>query len=125
MTDYEQQCFPYEVFPDDGNVRSWLFFNVPGTARFGIEMASALADHLESLGVDLTPGRVKPPEKKYDAVGSSGGPWETGMWIDWDDERAPVTATAPDKDVTAMDAAERAELRAALDAAEDAERGRS
>lgn len=59
---------------------------------------------------------------KYDALGGSGAPWEQGMWIPADENRMQVVATAPDKDVTAMSDAERAELRAALDAADDAAR---
>ena len=59
---------------------------------------------------------------KYDALGGSGAPWEPGMWIPVEDDRMQVIATAPDKDITAMSQAERAELRAALDAADDAER---
>lgn len=125
MTDFGKQVYPYETFPEDADPRSWMFFNVPGTPRFALEVADTLVKHLDALGVDLTVGAVKTPAVKYDAVGSSGGPWETGMWIDWGEDRATVTATAPDKDVTAMSEEERAELRAALDAAEDAERGRS
>lgn len=123
--DYDQQVYPYERHPEDAHPMAWLFFNVPDTPRFQLEVADKMVRHLEALGVDLTVGKTRTPEKKYDAVGSSGGPWESGMWIDWDEDRAPVVATAADKNITSMTEAERAELRAALDAAEDAERGRS
>lgn len=120
----EQEIYPYPIDEsDEYHPRAWMLFNAPGTPRPSVEVASNILRHLEdSLAVDLTPGAVGPPKLKYDALGSAGEPWEHGLWIPADEARAPVTATAVDKDVTAMTAEERAELQAALDAAEIAVR---
>lgn len=120
----EQEIYPYPIDEsDEYHPRAWMLFNAPGTPRPSVEVASNILRHLEdSLGVDLTPGVIHAPELQYDALGSAGAPWEHGIWIPADESRAPVTATAVDKDVTAMTAEERAELQAALDAAEIAVR---
>ena len=68
--DYDQQVYPYERHPEDAHEMAWLFFNVPDTPRFQLEVADKMVRHLEALGVDLTVGATKAPEKKYDAVGS-------------------------------------------------------
>ncbi|MGN0095034.1 MAG: hypothetical protein ACI38U_03120 [Corynebacterium sp.] len=114
----EQEIYPYPIDDSEYHPRSWMVFNAPGTPRPSAEVASNIMRHLEKLGVDLTPGVIHASELQYDALGSAGAPWEHGIWIPADESRAPVTATAVDKEVTAMTPEERAELQAALDAAE-------
>lgn len=122
----EQDIYPYPIDDEEYHPRSWMLFNVSGTPRMSAEVASNIMTHLEeNLQVDLSPGALGDPKVKYDALGSSGAPWEHGQWIPSDEDRARVTTTAADKDVTAMSAEERAELQAALQAAEIADRAGS
>lgn len=116
MTD----TYPYDIDPEYHHL-AWTVFNAAGT-RHDIETCHGIVTHIfDDLGCG-PPGTAHPPRVKYDALGSSGGPWEPGAWIPAEDQRAQVTATAPDKDVTAMTPEERAELKAALEAADAAER---
>lgn len=112
--------YPYEKDPTR-DPDAWVFFNVPGVARLDLDSAETLIKHCKALGMGA-PGTVHEPELIYDALGSSGGPWEPGTWTKPEDGRMHVVVTAPDRDVTAMTPEQRAELRAALDAAEDADR---
>lgn len=115
MTD----TYPYAI-DDDYHPLSWTIFKAGGT-QHDIDTCHNIATHLfDDLGCG-PPGTAHEPRVKYDALGSSGAPWEPGVWIPVEDERAAVVATAPDKDITAMTAEERAELKAALEAAEAAE----
>lgn len=113
--------YPYAVDPDRHPL-AWVFFNVAGTAKFDLDTADTLAKHVFGDLACGGPGTAGEPQIIYDALGSSGGPWELGAWIKADEPRRKVRTTAPDKDVTAMTEEERAELRAALEAAEDAAR---
>ncbi|HCD3016523.1 TPA: hypothetical protein NJV68_002435 [Corynebacterium striatum] len=107
--------YPYDKDPDRHPL-SWVFFNA-GFA-LTLDAAEKMAKHVfEDLGCG-GPGSAHPPVVKYDAVGSSGAPWEPGVWIPFDEPRMSFVATAPDKDITAMSAEERAELREALAVAE-------
>ncbi|EEI16247.1 phage gene 29 protein family protein [Corynebacterium lipophiloflavum] len=120
MTD----TYPYNTDPDRHRL-AWVFFNVPTSPAMDLDAAEALAQHVfDNLGC-TAPGTAHDPLVKYDALGGSGAPWEPGRWIKADEDRAPVQATAPVVDVTAMDAAERAaylaEVQAAVSAAEDAD----
>ena len=111
--------YPY---PHDPNYHplAWIFFNA-GHIPFSIEQAHALAQHtFDNLGCGA-PGTAAGPAIKYDAVGGSGAPWEQGKWIPLDEPRAEVSVTAPSTSLSEMTAQERAELRAALDAADIAE----
>lgn len=115
MTD---DIYPYPTDPQYHEY-AWVLFNAAGTAH-NIDTCSAIATHIfDHLGCG-PPGTTHPPKVKYDALGGSGGPWEPGEWIDVDDDRAVIIATAPDKNITDMTDTERAELRAALDAADTA-----
>lgn len=59
------------------------------------------------------------PQVKYDALGGSGSPLEDGEWIGALEDRTTVPEVpAPDVVVAGLDATQREELRAALDAAE-------
>lgn len=112
--------YPYETDPES-HPFAWVFFYIAGIATT-LDVANAMAKHVfDDLGC-APPGTEHEPNIKYDALGGSGAPWEPGMWIPVEDDRMQVIATAPDKDITAMSQAERAELRAALDAADDADR---
>jgi len=94
-----------------------LFFN--SVVKADLEVADALAKHIfDRLG--CSPPRN--PSVKYDALGSSGAPWEPGAWIDATAERMAVHVTVSEKPVADMDAAERAQLRRELEAADAAER---
>lgn len=112
--------YPYEKDPDR-HPNSYVFFNVPGVARFDLDSAETLAKHCEALGMG-PPESAKESELIYDALGSSGAPWEPGRWNKPEDGRMKVTTTAPNKNITAMTPEERAELKAALQAADDADR---
>lgn len=117
----EYDIYPYEI-DDQYHPASYLLFNAPDLPRTSVEVASNTMKWLEAQGVDLTPGKTHAPKWKYDALGGSGAPWENGIWIAIDEDRAPVVATAADKNITDMTPEERAELRAALEAAETAHR---
>lgn len=121
----EHDIYPYPI-DEQYHPRAWMLFNAPDMPRFDVKTAASVMKHLEdTLQVDLTPGALGPPKGKYDALGSDGAPHDNGRWIGADEDRAPVVATAADKNVTDMSAAERAELRAALDAADTAHRAGS
>lgn len=110
------EIYPYQSDPKHHPL-AMLFFN--SAVKVDLEVADALATHVfDRLG--CSPPRN--PSVKYDALGSSGAPWEPGVWVDADSDRMTVNVTVSEKPVTEMDAAERAKLRHELDAAEDAER---
>lgn len=113
--------YPYPV-DADSHPLAWIFFNVPGAPRFDIDVANTLARHLETgLGIDLTPDVTHPASIKYDALGGTGAPWENGIWIPREESRMTYTTSAAPVDVTAMDSAQRAELRQALELADIAD----
>lgn len=123
-----ERIYPYERDPER-HPYAWVFFNVPGSPAMDLDSAEALARHVfDNLGCGA-PGTASDPSIHYDAMGSSGGPWEDGAWRDIAEERFAVTATAPVVDVTAMGPEERAaylaEVQAAVDAAADADRARA
>lgn len=110
------EIYPYKTDPKHHPL-AMLFFN--SAVKVDLEVADALAKHVfDQLG--CSPPRN--PAVKYDALGSSGAPWEPGAWIDGDADRMTVHVTVSEKPVVEMDAAERAKLRHELDAAEVAER---
>ena len=112
--------YPYAVDPDYHPLTNAIF--KAGGTQHDIDTCHAIAKHIfDDLGCGA-PGTAHEPKVKYDALGSSGAPWEPGVWIPVEEARASVVATAPDKDITAMTPEERAELKAALEAAEAAER---
>lgn len=118
-----EDIYPYQV-ADNHHPLSWVFFNAGGLS-LDLETAEALARHVfDALGCGK-PGSAAVPSIKYDALGGSGGPWEPGVWIPVKDARMGVSVTVPHVDVGAMSEAERAELRAVLDAADDAARASS
>lgn len=120
---WPEDTFPYPVDDKEAHPLAWVFFYAAGLSM-SMDAASDMARHVfDDLGCGA-PGTDHEPTIKYDGLGGSGAPWEPGMWIPVDEERMTVTATAPDVEVTAMTDAERAELRAALDAAEDVARVR-
>lgn len=110
------ETWPY---PIDVNYHplAWVFFNA-GNIPFDIIQADALARHVFDNLQCGAPGSAGDPLVKYDALGGTGAPWENGEWIAVDQPRAMVVATAPSVDLGSMDAQSRAELRAALDAAD-------
>lgn len=112
--------YPY-VTSADRHPYSWVFFNAGGIS-VDIETAEALAKHVfDDLGCGK-PGSASDPVVKYDALGGSGGPWEPGAWIPMDEPRMSVSISAPHIDIGRMSEAERANLRAMLDAADAARR---
>lgn len=115
--------YPYPIDTTGGNdPLAWMLFNVPNAPRFDMDTCNAIMAHLEALGADLTPGVIHDPKLIYDGLGGTGAPWENGVWIPADQPRMQFTTTAPPVDVTAMDDAERAELRHALELAEIADK---
>lgn len=110
-----EDLYPYQRDPQHHPL-AMLFFNSP--VKADLEVCDALAKHVFDR-LDCSPPRN--PEVKYDALGSSGAPWEPGAWIKDTDDRMTVHVTVSEKPVAEMDAAERAKLRHELDAAEDAE----
>lgn len=110
------RLYPYRRDPGHHPL-ALLFFNSP--VKADLEVCDALAKHVFDR-LDCSPPRN--PLAKYDALGSSGAPWEPGVWIDADAERMTVNVTVSEKPIGEMDAAERAKLRHELDAADDAER---
>lgn len=107
--------YPYEV-DEERHPWSFVFFNVNGAARFDLDTAETLAKHIEALGFD----RVNESTIKYDAFGTSGGPWEIGGWIKVEDERMQVSVNIPPKDITDYSDEEIAEAEAALSALKSA-----
>ena len=113
------RIYPY---PKDENEHpyAFVFFHAAG-AGLDFDGCNAMARHVfDDLGC-APPGSAHPPKIHHDALGTDGGPWKEGAWQDVEKPRIVVVATAPKKDVTAMTPEERAERRAALDAAEVAE----
>lgn len=115
-----EDVYPYHIDPARHRL-AWVIFNAAGV-RHDLETCEAIAKHIFDDLKCGPPGSAGDPTVKYDALGGSGAPWEPGRWIPMSEGRLQVVATAPPKDVTAMSWEERAELRAALEAAEDAER---
>lgn len=115
--------YPYDIDTSGGNdPMAWMFFNVPNAPRNDLETANSYCAQLRALGVDLTPGATHEPRIIYDALGGTGAPWENGIWQPADRPRIKFTTTAPSVDVTAMDEAQRAELRLALEMADVADK---
>lgn len=114
------EVYPYEM-DDSYDEWSFSFFNIPGAPSFGIEVADVIAKHVRSLGFG-GPGTAHPSLIKYDALGTSGGPWEPGRWIKMDEDRMFVQATVPDKDISDYTDEDIAEAEAALRALKAAKR---
>lgn len=111
-----ERIYPYQVDPEHHPL-AMLFFNAP--VKADLEVADALARHVFDR-LDCSPPRN--PVVKYDALGSSGAPWEPGAWIDADAERMTVEVTVQDKPVSEMDDDELATLERDLNAVRDARR---
>ena len=108
--------YPY---PRDGQYHPWsfLFFNMPHLTIRDIDACHRMATWVfDTLGCG-GPGTVADPSVKYDALGSSGAPWEEGRWIPAARERSPVQVTTPDTDLTQMGEEELAEYIANAQAA--------
>lgn len=103
------ELYPY---PRETQYHPWsfLFFNMPHLTIRDIDACHHMAVWLfDTLGC-TGPGTAGVPQVKYDALGSSGAPWEEGVWIPTDRERTPVQVTTPvEKDLTEMDEIELAE----------------
>ena len=99
-----------------------LFFNMP-FLQVNAETAHALAawvfDSLDCSG----PGAGA--EVKYDALGGSGAPHETGRWIKRDADRVEVEVTTPDVVLTDKSEAELAQIVIDAEAALNAHRART
>lgn len=86
-----------------------LFFRMPFLVA-DLETAHNLAVWLfDKLGC-AGPGSVSAPVVKYDARGTSGAPWEDGVWIPVDTERVQVQVTTPETDLTQMSEEQLAEV---------------
>lgn len=119
MPDARDQVDELYPYPRDGQYHPWsfLFFNMPHLTIRDIDTCHRMAVWLfDTLGC-AGPGTSQAPSMKYDALGSSGAPWEEGGWIPVDNERTPVQVTTPEKDLTAMDEVELAEYIANAKAA--------
>ena len=113
MPDSHEQTVADELYPypRDGQYHPWsfVFFNMPHLTIRDIDACHRMAVWLfDTLGCG-EPGTSHPPTVKYDALGSSGAPWEEGRWTHTDQERTPVQVTTPDKDLTEMGEDELAE----------------
>lgn len=96
--------YPYDKSPDKHPL-AWMFFHAAGL-QLDIDVADALAKHVfDKLGC-AGPGTASEPAIKYDALGSTGAPYEPGAWIAREKDRLQVTTTMPEKSVTRMDDAE-------------------
>lgn len=107
--DVVAELYPYPV---DGEYHplSFLFFNMPHLVMRDIDTCHAMASWLfGSLGC-AGPGSASAPLVKYDARGTSGAPWEDGVWIAVDKERAVVQVTTPEVDLTDMSEEKLAEV---------------
>lgn len=117
----EELATLYELYPYERSREhhplACLFFN--GPVKVDVEVADQLAKHVFER-LDCSPPRE--PDVKYDALGGSGAPWESGAWIKADKERVAVEVTVQEKPVSEMDDAELAALRRDLNAADDARR---
>lgn len=113
------EIYPYPKDPHEHPLAHTLF-NITGIG-LSFDACNTVAKHLfDELGCG-PPGTTHPPRIKYDALGSSGGPWQPGAWIPMDEPRQAVVVTAPAKDVSKMTPEELAELKAAIQARELAE----
>lgn len=103
-----EELFPYPRDPAFHPLAS-LFINMPHL-KLDADAAHATAtwvfDRLGCAG----PGTASTPTVKYDALGSSGAPWEYGVWIKAEAERVPVEVTTPEVVLTDMDEAALAEV---------------
>lgn len=108
--------YPYEAHPEHHPL-AMLFFNSP--VKADMEVADALAKHVFDR-LDCSPPRS--PSVKYDALGTSGAPWEPGAWIEAGKDRMSVEVTVQDKPVAEMDDVELAALERDLNAVKDARR---
>lgn len=116
MTD---EVYPYPKDPHQ-HEHAYIFFNAAGLG-LNFDDSNTLAGHVfDELGCG-PPGTMHEPKIKYDALGSDGGPWKPGEWIRMEQDRRQVGVTAPAVPIDAMTPEQRAELKAALLAAEVAE----
>lgn len=104
--------YPYDK-ASDRHPLAWVFFHAAGL-QLDIDVADALAKHVfDKLGC-AGPGTASEPVIKYDALGSTGAPYEPGAWIDRSKDRLQVATTMPEKSVTQMDDEEFVEAQHAL-----------
>ena len=115
------ELFPYRR-DAEFHPRAFLFFNMP-FLQVSAETAHALAawvfDSLDCSG----PGEGA--KVKYDALGGSGAPHETGRWIKRDADRVEVEVTTPDVVLTDKSEAELAQIVIDAEAALNAHRART
>lgn len=102
------EIYPY---PRDAQFHplSFLFFRMPflvADMDTCHNLATWLFDKLGCAG----PGSTAAPVVKYDARGTSGAPWEDGVWIPADTERVQVQVTTPETDLTKMSEEQLAEV---------------
>lgn len=116
-----EELFPYPRDPEFHPL-AFLFFNAP-FLKVSAETAHALAawvfDSLDCSG----PGEGA--KVKYDALGGSGAPHETGRWIKRDADRVEVEVTTPDVVLTGKSEAELAQIVIDAEAALNAHRART
>ena len=119
--DLVDELFPYPRDPEF-HPRAFLFFNMPFlkvSAETAHAMAAWVFDTLDCAG----PGAGA--EVKYDALGGSGAPHETGRWIKRDADRVEVEVTTPDVVLTDKSEAELAQIVIDAEAALNAHRART
>lgn len=119
----QNYIYPYEV-DEEYHKWSYCLFNVPGVPRLQLETCSVIMKHLEDLGF-VGPNVSHPSKLIYDALGTSGGPWENGTWQGVDKPRASVTLTVPEKDVSDYDDADIAEMERVLNTLKSVKRAES
>lgn len=108
-----EELFPYPRDPSF-HPQAVLFFNMPFlkvSAETAHAMAAWVFDSLDCSG----PGEGA--KVKYDALGGSGAPHETGRWIKRDADRVEVEVTTPDVVLTDRSEEELAQILVDAEAA--------
>ena len=123
MPDDLTLLYPYDK-DAERHPLAWVFFHAAGL-QADLDVCDALAKHVfDKLGCS-GPGSASEPTVKYDALGTSGAPYEPGAWIAREKPRLQVATTMPEKSVTHMDDEEFVEAQHAIIAEAAARRARA
>ena len=114
------RLYPY-LKDEHEHEHAYVAFNIPGV-NLSFDAANIVAEHLFDKLKCGPPGTMGEPEIHYDALGTTGGPWQQGEWKPISQPRAQVVVTAADKPVSDMTDEELAELEAAIEAVKTAKR---
>lgn len=108
--------YPYKKDPHE-HPFAFVFYNAAGLG-LNFDSSNALAKHIFDDLKCGPPGSAGDPVVHYDALGTAGGPWRTGVWIPVDEPRMRVDEPAVDRPVADMSDDELEKLKAQIAAVE-------